>query len=861
MEDLLHRRYAVMALIFLCGLLAFHNSFENSFHFDDEHSILQNPHIRLQNIPAFFVDPGKFSGMSEARMYRPLLLVTYALNYAANEALGLDGYQVQGYHLINFLLHLLNAWLVWGLGCRLLRERESALLAALVFALHPLMSEPVNYISSRSSLLAVLFYLLAFRFLVRAAEGAASKKTILWIVLLYLAALSSKSIAITWPLLGAAYLVLLAERRPWRLVLLPAFLSLPYLLLTRTIVGKALLEPVRSHAVQWATQLKALAYYLWKAVMPVHLSVEPQFRAAQGFFDAHVIAAGLLGLSIAVVGMRGWRQNRLLAFGAAWFFLSLLPASLVPLNILVNEHRLYLPMVGGAVGVAALVDRYNRRRWIWILILLVFAVQSVQRNKVWKSEETLWADAVARGPSMARPYANLGKAYLEQGRFQEAIDSSRQAIQINPRLARAYYNIGTAHLHRNDHELAVAHYRRALEIQPDLFEAQNNLGNTFQELGRLEEAIQAYKKALDIMIQAPVYHNLGKAFLGQGRTDSAVVAFRQGFSLDPDQQESYKGLVKACRAEEQLETALAVLREALQRWPEDATFWSMTGDAYAALGQDHQAARAYKKGGKDERAIQLSLGHEARRRHDWKKAREHYEHALQAGGEDARVYNALGETWYGQERIPEALQAFRKAARLDPKMAIAYANIGRANLQRRGHLEAIAALERAVELESEDGGMWALLAEAYSQSLKPELAIDAYREAIKWAPGKAAFYHNLGLLYQRAGHGAAAENMYRSALEREPELAGAWYNLGNLHLDREQLAAAVAAYQKALELEPDHAHAHVNLAMAWLYLDREDEAIAVYERFLEVYGEEDELKFQVRGQLEALRQESGSSAP
>ena len=89
-----HRRTVAGLLILACGVGVFHNSFGNSFHYDDEHSILENPHVRsLANIPRFFVDPGTFSGFPEARMYRPLLLATYALNYAAG------GYEVFGYHL------------------------------------------------------------------------------------------------------------------------------------------------------------------------------------------------------------------------------------------------------------------------------------------------------------------------------------------------------------------------------------------------------------------------------------------------------------------------------------------------------------------------------------------------------------------------------------------------------------------------------------------------------------------------------------------------------------------------------------------------------------------------------------------
>ena len=143
-----------VAFLALCASLwlAYQASFENSFHYDDIHSIVDNPHIReLANIPLFFVDPGLFSAMPERAMYRPLLLVSYAINYALSE------YEVFTYHLVNWLIHLGAAWLVYLLGRMLHGKRQGALAGALIFALHPLAAEPVNYISSRSESLAALF--------------------------------------------------------------------------------------------------------------------------------------------------------------------------------------------------------------------------------------------------------------------------------------------------------------------------------------------------------------------------------------------------------------------------------------------------------------------------------------------------------------------------------------------------------------------------------------------------------------------------------------------------------------------------------------------------------------------------------
>ena len=842
----LNRRVAAGLVILTCGLLVFHNSFGNGFHYDDEHSIVENPHIRsLSNIPGFFVDAGSFSGLPQARMYRPLLLITYALNYAVG------GYEVAGYHLVNLLLHLLNAWLVWVLGCRLLARRELALAAALLFVVHPLMSEPVNYISSRSSLLAALFYLLGFLLL----TGRDRRRLLPLIAVCYLAGLGAKSIAFTFPLIGALYLLLEGKKDRWRLLIAPVVLGGIYLIGTRAIVGKAILQPVRGHIAQLATQIKAGVYYLWTAAMPVHLSVEPEFRVAAGFGEIAVVLAGLLLVSLLFAGVKLHRREKELVFCAGWFFVTLLPTALVPLYVLVNEHRLYLPMVGATLGIGTLLGGSRRVRRVWLLVLALLAVQCVQRNRVWETGETLWADAVAKGPRMPRPYVNLGKAYLEQGRYREAIEVSRRALDIDPALARAHYNIGTAHLNLDEQELAVAHYLRALEIQPDLVQARNNLGNAYQEQGRYADAVGAYHKALDMQIAPSFYHNLANAFLQQGRSDSARFYFRRALRLDPDVRESYKGLAKACLEEELLQTAIEALQEGLQRWPKDETLLLLTGDAYAALGKEEKAIGAYRRAGRNSVDIWLQLGNQARRRGNWQKAQRFYERSLEEGGEEARVYNALGEAHFGQGRMSEALEAFRRAAQLDPRLAVAYANIGRVYLKHQRALEAIAALERAVELAPGEGDIRGLLADAYWRGNKREKAIETYRKAIELAPGNAGFYHNLGFAYEQEGYRGEAERMYRAALTRDPNLEKTLFNLGYLLLEQGHYEAAVSTYQKLLELQPEYGEGHVNLASAWIGLGRKQQAIETYERFLQIRGDDDDLRRKVERNLGELRRE------
>ena len=832
MIALMQRRSGAYIVLFLGTLLAFHNSFDNSFHYDDEHSILENPHIRtLKNMPAFFVDPGKFSGMPEARMYRPLLVVTFAVNYAVGE------YGVFGYHLVNFLLHLVNAWLLWEVGALLLGNRGGALWAALLFVAHPLMSESVNYISSRSSLLCTAFYLAAFLLVLRGCATGMVRRNQALLAAFYLAALLSKSIAITFPLVAGVYLCMQSAERHWRWLVPPVLLSIFYVLGSRAIIGKAFGEPVRGLVEQWATQIKALAYYFWIAAMPVKLSVEPQFSISSSLASEVVLLVGLLIASLVGVLAVGCRRNGIAVFGLAWFLLALLPSSLVPLNVLVNEHRLYLPMAGACLALAALVPARQFRGWG--AVLLTCLVLCVQRNEIWESEETLWADAVAKGPAMARPYVNLGKAHLKQEHLEEAIETSRKALEIDPQLDRAWYNIGTAYLRQKQFELADSYLRRALELRPNLFPAYNNLGNSYTEQGRYAEALEIYRDALNLQEHAQVYHNMGAVWLVSGEVDSAIAAFQRVIDMDPTALESYKGLAKAYRKEDRLQSGVAILQQAVARWPDEQDLWLMAGQMHAALGQEAMARQAYLRAGLDEGGSWLGLGDEARKRRNWRKAREYYRHAQEEGRDGARLHNALGETWYGEGQMRQALQAFQQAARLDPELGTAYANIGRTYLKHGRSANAIAALERAAELQPQEGGIQALLAEAYRGAGQVEEAIEAYQQALKLAPDVPEYHYNLGFIFEQNGQKRQAESMYEAALTRNANLVKALFSLGTLRLGQEQYAEAVKLFERLLLVRPAHGDTYFNLANAWLHLDEPSKAAGAYERFLQLHAEDD----------------------
>ena len=585
-----------LVLLLIAGVivLVYGNSLSNSFHFDDEHSLVGNPHIRsLGNIPDFFFSPAMFSRNVGSGMYRPFVLTSYAVNY------WLGGYQVRGYHLINIGIHLLVAWLVYGVFRELEFGRNPALLGALCFGVHPLTAEPVNYISSRSESLAVLFYLGSLFFYLR-SHGKVSSGSLLCFV----AGLLSKSVVLTLPLLLVAYegIWRCKSWRDWGRWHWPYWmLALIYLLGTRQLVGEALLgKPVRSWTAQLSTQAKGVIYYAKMLAFPWPLNVEHQFFESSGWLEGPVWIGGALLVSLGwIIGRSLKRKARSGLFWIVWMIIALLPTLIVPLNVLVNERRLYLPLIG-FTGLLLWLFQV-RKEWqgrglaLFGIGLVCLGGMTIQRNPAWGSELTLWEDARRKSPLMARPYLRLGGVHRREGRLEEA--------------ERAY--------------------RRVLELEPDSAPAFNNLGNLYQETGAFEKAEKAYRRALEILPSYPeALVNLATFYSRQGRVSAALELYREALPLSPNREEIYNNMGTAYLRNGDYVEAEGVLRRAFELNPTAPGILFNLGGALEGQGRDDEAVVAY------ERSVGID---------------ETY----------ARSYYNLGLVYERQGRLQEAGQAYR----------------------------------------------------------------------------------------------------------------------------------------------------------------------------------------------------------
>ncbi len=442
---MLRNESAAPAMLAIVVLLAYCNAPGGVFQFDDYNVIVNNPAVH--SLPAWFNSmPG----------IRPLLKFTYALNWTLHPG-------PFGFHLVNVLVHAVNAVLVYGL-LRGLSEarvemRWAPLVGALLFALHPVQTEAVTYISGRSVSLMALFYLCSVLTWLRADRAVHSRAWRALSAVLFGAALMVKETAVTLPfallLLDASSTrhrftaAQMLRRQGWHwLVLIGALL-----VIAASPTYRHLLEvsvSARGAIDNLMTQANAVCYLAAQLILPWRLNADPDLPVLTAVTPAFFAQAAAI-IALVVAGALNLRRRAWLAFAVLWFFLHLLPTnSLLPRLDVANDRQLYLASIGVfyavGIGVQQAMRHAHRPRLAGALVglvLLGLGIATVQRNEIYGSAVAFWEDAAIKSPRKPRVANNLGYAYQQAGRYAEAKLAYRQAIGLDPDYWKARINLDT----------------------------------------------------------------------------------------------------------------------------------------------------------------------------------------------------------------------------------------------------------------------------------------------------------------------------------------------------------------------------------------------------------------------------------
>lgn len=519
-----------IVIIIAVSLGVYANTLFNGFVYDDVHQILKNEWIKdVRNIPKILFS-NVWSFMEKPtpiNYYRPTMHFIYMADYYLFE------FKPLGYHLTNIIIHSINSLMVFLLAITLLNKVKSnaqkrdynilniALVSAILFAVHPVNTEPVAWIAGIPELTFTLFYLLSFYLYINYAVG--SKGYIIAVILFLLSTLS-KETALTLPIFLFVYDY--AFRRD-SIKTFSDYIKryLPFAIVAGIYIslriyalgGLAPQKPRHDYLTNFQYFINVfplIAQYLGKLLLPANLNAFHVLHPVYSVSELRFIVSLLLTSSFFIFVILIRKVSIVILFSLAWVFIPLLPVLYIP-GVGENtfaERYLYLPSAGFAIliayGTALIfykVDSWNmgnelKKLLIIFISILIgsYSINTVKRGFIWKDELSLWSDTVKKSSDSAMAHYNLGVVLYDNGQPELAIMELKKAVDIAPNYADAHYNLGAVSQNKGLLEKAISEYRYVLDLAPNSVDAYFNLGVIYTQLNSFEEAVLAFQEALRI---------------------------------------------------------------------------------------------------------------------------------------------------------------------------------------------------------------------------------------------------------------------------------------------------------------------------------------------------------------------------
>jgi tetratricopeptide (TPR) repeat protein len=596
------REYALWGgLIVLITFLAYTPALRGGFIWDDS-LITKNRLVKAGD------GLYRFWFTTQAPDYYPLTWTLWWVEWR------LWGNHATGYHVVNVLLHAVNAILVWMVLRRL--KIPGAWLAGLVFAVHPVNVATAAWISEQKNTLSMLFYLMAILLYLQFDEEEVRWRWYGLSLVAFLLALLSKTAVVMLPvvLLGCVWWRHgRIRRRDWLRIVPFLVLSLVLGLVTvwfqhnRALGGYAVRTDsflVRLIAAGWVPW-----FYLCKAVWPSGLNViYPKWQIDATDWVSYVPGIMLLGcLAVFWCKRDAWGRPLLFAFG--YFVVTLFPVlGFVDQGFyevsLVADHWQYYSIIGIIAlitgGGVAICRRWGKQgRYAGevasLAMVIVLTAATWTRSGVYADSRTLWQDTLAKHPNAWIAHNNLGFILASEGDLVDATRHYEEALRLDPDYAAAHNNLGTALLRTGNVAEAIRHLQRAVDIEPDWAAAHNNLGGAFLQAGEIQDAIKQFGQAVQIDPDyADAHYNLGNALWKAGRKQEAIEHYEKATVLNPDFAQAHNNLGVLLQADN-LPQAIAHYERALRIDPNYAEAHFNLGKALVQSGKDEEAIAQYQQ--------------------------------------------------------------------------------------------------------------------------------------------------------------------------------------------------------------------------------------------------------------------------
>ena len=606
-----------IGIIILLGIIVYSNSFSCTFHFDDFPIIVNN--IKIQNL----------SDIRAWWNFYPSRLVgifSFALNYHFNH---LD---VRYYHLVNLIIHLINACLVWWLTVLIFssavmkdkpvtrHKKVIAFFTALLFVSHPLATQVVTYIWQRIASMVTMFYILS---LILYIKARLSNKGMVLNSFLFTGSLISavlamftKENAFTLPFAIVLFEIFFLQTKK----IMINFRDYRTILVLAAFTGVILIIPLKfsfsifdtipprlghiytiTPVSYLYTQFSAIVKYIQLLFLPVNQNFDYDFPVSHNFFAVRTCISFLMLMTLVIVAVFLFKRYRVISFGIFWFFLTLMiESSIIPLDDVIFEHRTYLPSFGFfLVLTTGLYILFRNKYKVFPIVILTGIVVinsylTYARNKVWRDDLVFWSDNVNKSPNKTRPLYNRAIDYSNLGQWEKSLADYSKAIEIDPVYTDALSNRGGLYGKTGQWEKSMEDCSRVIKIDSNNFMAWFNRGEAYENLLQFDKAITDFSKAIRLDPGfSRAWLNRGIANAGIGQWDKAIEDCSQAISLDPRFAQAYynRGIIYANLG--QWDKVIADCSMTIEIDPSYVQAYSNRGTAYGNTGQMDKAINDY----------------------------------------------------------------------------------------------------------------------------------------------------------------------------------------------------------------------------------------------------------------------------
>ncbi|MFA5012616.1 MAG: tetratricopeptide repeat protein [Ignavibacteria bacterium] len=487
-----------LIIIAAASFIVYFNTLNNNFVYDDETIIVKNAdNLRLQNIPGYFTNQGEYR-YAFGPLYRPLIMTSFAVDHT------LFGLKPGGYHFMNIIFHAVSTMFLFLILLMFFGKYENGILASLlsslIFAVHPVHTEAVSFISSRTDVLATMFLFISFYcFLILRGfslpkfqkekgkdkkqsqqQKPVSEKYFIYCLLFYFLGLLSKEMIITLPLIFLLFDLLISKEKIK--VVYKNYIYLFGVTILYLIIRHFAIQGIEKKLVSdWfygkdsiviiATMVKTIPVYFKLMFFPIGLvyNYNGVISYSNTLLDLNSFLSILFIITAITLSFYLIKNKVYYSYSILVFFIGLLPViNIIPTANIMAERYLYMLTFPLCIAIAYFISTNSNIKniktytWILLIIIVFFGILTIQRNQVWKTNETLWMSA--EGDSSPASMINIAGLYTRSNQIDKAEKLYIDALEINQYMINAHINLGIINMIRGKYDTAEVKLRNALEI-------------------------------------------------------------------------------------------------------------------------------------------------------------------------------------------------------------------------------------------------------------------------------------------------------------------------------------------------------------------------------------------------------------